>query len=56
VKGFDGGDGGEGVLAGDEVLGLELGTAGGGEVHLEVGEALVPGTGNVHLRGAVDGV
>ena len=27
AEGFDGGDGGEGVVAGDEVLGLELGAA-----------------------------
>ena len=56
VEGFDGGDGGEGLVAGDEVLGLEFGAAGGSEVHLEVREALVPGAWDVHLRGAVDGV
>lgn len=56
VKRFDGGDCVEGVLAGDEVLCLELSATRGSEVHLEVWEALVPGAGDVHLRGAVDRV
>lgn len=45
-------DGVVGVLAGDEVLGLDFGAAAGGEVELEVGEALVPGAGDAELLGA----
>ena len=51
-----GADGLVGVGAGNEVFGLQLFAAGGGKVHAEVGQALVPGTGDVHLRSAVDGV
>ena len=40
------------MLAGDEVLGLDLLAAGRGEVHLEVGHALVPGAGSAELLGA----
>lgn len=53
---LDGEDGWEGVLAGDEVFGLDFGAGGGGEVHFEVGEALEPGAGDAELVGAVDGV
>ena len=52
---LDGGDGVGAVAEGDEVLGLELLAAGGGEVHAEVGEALEPGAGDAELLGAVFG-
>ena len=52
---FDGEDGLVGAVAGDEVFGLEFGSARGGEVHAEVGEALVPGAGDALLLGAVFG-
>jgi len=52
---FDGEDGLPGAVAGDEVFGLQLGSAAGGEVHFEVREALVPGAGDAHLFGAVFG-
>jgi len=49
---LDGEDGFVGVLAGDEILGLDLGATAGSEVELEVGEALVPGAGDAELLGA----
>ena len=52
---FDGEDGLVGVVAGDEVFGLELGSAAGGEVHFEVGEAFVPRARDAELVGAVFG-
>lgn len=52
---FDGEDGLVGVVAGDEVFGLEFGSAAGRKVHFEVGEALVPGAGNAELIGTVFG-
>jgi len=53
---LDGEDGFVGAVAGDEVFGLELGAAAGGEVELEVGEALVPRAGDAELIGAGFGV
>lgn len=52
TEGFDGADGGVGVVERDEVFGLEFLAAGGGEVHAEVGQALVPGAGDAELFGA----
>lgn len=52
---LDGEDGFVGVLAGDEVLGLDFGAAAGSEVELEVGKALVPGAGDAELFGAAFG-
>ncbi len=43
------------AVAGDEVLGLDLLAAAGGEVHAEVGHALVPGAGDAHLFGTAFG-
>ena len=40
------------MVEGDEVFGLELLTAGRGELELEVGETLVPGADNVELVAA----
>ena len=56
VELFDGEDGFVGVLAGDEVFGLDFGAAAGSEVELEVGKALVPGAGDAELVGAGFGV
>jgi hypothetical protein len=53
---LDGEDGFVGAVAGDEVLGLELGAAAGSEVQLEVREALVPWAGDAELFGAGFGV
>ena len=52
---LDGEDGLVGVLAGDEVFGLDFGAAAGSEVELEVGKALVPGAGDAELFGAAFG-
>ncbi len=49
-------DGLVGAVARDEVFGLEFGAAAGGEVHLEVGEALVPRARDAELVGAGFGV
>ena len=56
AKLFDGEDGLITLGAGDEVFGLQLGAAGGREVHAEVGQAFVPRAGNAHLLGAGSGV
>jgi hypothetical protein len=52
AESFDGADGFVGAIDGDEVLGLDLLAAGGGEVEFEVGETFVPGSGLVELVGA----
>ena len=52
---LDGEDCFVGVFAGDEVLGLDLSAAAGGEVEFEVGETLVPGAGDAELLGAAFG-
>ncbi len=52
---LDGEDGLVGVVAGDEVFGLDFGAAAGSEVQLEVGKALVPGAGDAELFGAAFG-
>ena len=53
---FDGENGFVGVLARDEVFGLQLGAAGGGEVHAEVRHALVPRARDTLLLSAGRGV
>src|SRR5947209_5046165 len=49
AKSFDSDDGLVASFEGDEELGLDLAADGGGELHLEMGQALIPGTGDVHL-------
>ena len=44
-----------GVLARDEVFGLQFFAGAGSEAHAEVREAFIPGAGDAHLLGAIFG-
>lgn len=55
AEAFDGEDGFYGVLAWDEVFGLQFFAGARRETHAEVREALVPGAEEAHLLGAVFG-
>jgi hypothetical protein len=55
AEAFDGEDGFDGVLARDEIFGLQLFAGTGREAHAEVREAFVPGAEDAHLLGAVFG-
>lgn len=55
AEAFDGEDGFDGVLARDEVFGLEFLAGAGNEAHAEVGEAFVPRARDAHLLGAILG-
>src|SRR5580704_3579777 len=48
---LDGQDGFDGVMARDEIFGLQFFAGAGSETHAEVGETLVPGAEDAHLLG-----